>query len=940
MEGQSPLLTPCAGAFIFTNFERLLHSRLKMDFLLVGNQALVKQPACMTSSYRLFFFVLTFLFLQGAFAQKTEHFTIQCSNTPLRAVLQKLETDYALSFSYDDQAVEGIALSVSFRGLPLREALQRVFHNTGLDFEILDGQNILLKKSDKPAPPPEQQLCGKILDRETGEPLPGATAFIRNSPHGTTADERGNFSLKGDFGKYDSLEISYLGYQRQVFPLKKMVDKPCAEFRLAFAPTLIPDVLVWDFATDMISLDGKSDFSLKKDKMTTLPGWGEPDVLRTLQLLPGIASADESASRLNVRGGTPDQNLVLWDGIPIYHTGHFFGLYDAFNPFVVQEVDVWRGNFGAEYGGRNASVIDIKGKPELAGDGGGGVGMNLLSVQGYLEVPVKKGKSSLLVAGRHSYLDLISNQTYRNLFNQVFQNGRIALEEQELKNSEFYAWSPAFSYGDFNLKLRLKGKKQRESAFSLFYGADRLDYRFAYDDSTYFSATDDHLSAQNFGFSWQHWARWSPQFRVKYKAAISSFANDYFFQWGDDRQRPYLYRYDSRNRMTDFTAQFHHGWQVSERHEMSFGYQLTVQEASLVLRDTNVVAQAGNLWLNDTTRSGLHTFYAEFVYRVSPRFDFTLGIRENHFPSRGIYYSEPRVNFQWRPFAKKSSEGEPTGSERFVVKGGFGRYWQFVFQIVDLVGDLGVGEPLWALTHDDIPAQELWQWSLGWSAKGKSWLFDAEFYLKTNRNLTSLNLEVDPGFERPWTFDGRSTAIGYDLLFRKRWRRYSLWLAWSLASVQLTYPELNNGLPYPARHDIPQRLNWVNTFSWPHWDISANLSLRSGTPYSIPAVAQVPCDFCTADSLTYAFQYDRLNANRLPGSPRLDLGVTYKFGKKQWKGRAGLSVYNFFNRLILLDRDFLLETPPADAPQTEYNVQEVNRVAARATPNLFLQFEW
>jgi hypothetical protein len=880
------------------------------------------------------------LFCQAALsAQNETRLSARFDGAPLTSALQQLEKNYDLSFSYDEEAVKGIRLDVQFTNLPLRDALQRLFAGTGLSFDILDNRYVLILKNPEqerssPTPPPMFAICGKILDKETGEALPGATAYIKNSPQGTTTDAGGNFSLTGNFQKTDTLEISFLGYERQQHPARALLDQPCATYRLALATQWMPDVVIRDFAVDMLSLGTRDEIVFKKEKMPTLPGWGEPDVLRMLQLLPGIGSADESASRLNVRGGTPDQNLVLWDGIPIYHTGHFFGLYDAFNPYVVEEVNVWRGNFGAEYGGRNSSVIDIKGKPGFAEERTWGLGMNLLSLQGFWEKPLKKNKMSLLVAFRRSYTDLIQSQTYRNLFNQIFQNGRVALQEQQQQNNDFFTWEPLFAYGDFNLKLRWKGKRQRESAVSIYSGSDRLDYRFAYDDSTNFAATKDYIEAQNFGVSWQHWAQWSPQFRVKYKIALSIYENDYFFQWNDDWERPYVYRWDTNNKMGDLSAQFHHTWQVSDKHEMSFGYQLSAQEASLVYRDTNTIALTGNTWTNDTTRSGLHTFYAEFSYRANPRFDFTLGIRENHFPARGLYYSEPRVSFRWKPFGMRKE-----GAGDFTLKGSFGRHWQFVFQIIDF-GDLGIGEPLWAISDDDIPAQELWQWALGASYERKSLLIDLEFYTKNYRNLTSLNLRVDRGFERPWAFDGKSTARGLDFLLRKRWQAYSLWVAYSAGEVMQSFPNFNGGLPYPARHDIRQRLNFVNMLSLKRWDFSANLQLRGGSPYSKPSVVQMPCPACSADSLTYALDFDRLNGERLPGSVRLDVGITYRFGKPGWKGKAGLSIYNFFNRQILLDKDFILEKPPTDQPQTWYNLRELNRLAAGATPNLYVQFEW
>jgi outer membrane receptor protein involved in Fe transport len=199
---------------------------------------------------------------------------------------------------------------------------------------------------------------------------------------------------------------------------------------------------------------------------------------------------------------------------------------------------------------------------------------------------------------------------------------------------------------------------------------------------------------------------------------------------------------------------------------------------------------------------------------------------------------------------------------------------------------------------------------------------------------------VDRGFERPLAYDGESTATGFDLLIRKRLPPYSLWLAYSLAEVKQTFPQLNGGLPYPARHDIRHRLNWVNMLSLKHWDFAANLALRSGSPYSRPQVVKTPCADCTMDSLTYALDFEKLNNLRLPGSVRVDLSATYKWAKKRSTGKAGLAVYNLLNRKNFLDKDFLLNTPPYDEPQSSFDLQELGRLAAGITPSFFVLVEW
>lgn len=856
-------------------------------------------------------------------------------DAPLAEVLSFFEEKYRLSFSYDPQLVAPLRVTAHFTEGKLEKAMYSLLEGTPLHFEILDGGYILLLPADipptgttPPLPSSPNVLCGTVLDAESGLPLPGAVAYVEGSSSGTTTDPAGAFRLSGHFQPSDSLRISFLGYTPQAVALSEVMNRPCSEWRLHIQTFTFPDVVIREFSVDMIGLRNDGSIGLRNEKLPTLPGWGEPDVLRTLQFLPGIGNADGAAARLNVRGGTSDQNLVLWEAIPIYHTGHFFGIYDAFNPSVVKNVAVWRGNFGARYGGRNSAVIDITGEPAYASKTRWGFGFNLLHLNAFLEKPLKKERVTLQAAMRSSYVNLIESTSYRSLVNQVFQNGRITLQESFRDESEFVSWTPTFHYGDLNLSLRWKGRRGSDNQVTLFSTSDVFDYRFTYDDSVQYTTTLDHLKAENTGMSWQHSAQWSDAFRVEYQVAASNYANDYFFQWSNLSERPFNYRWNTYNRMGDFSTQLHHHWDVNPEHSFSFGYQLGAAKASLVYSDTNTVLLTGGHYIDDTTSQVLHTFYGEFAYRPSANFSFTVGLRENYSPSRKLCYSEPRIRFQWKPFG-----------ENFSLKGGFGRHWQFVFQVMNF-SDLGVGEPLWAIANQQIPAQESWQWNAGLSWETKTLLLDLELYQKKGRNLTSLNLELDSGVERPWVFDGELDAAGLDFLLRKRWHRYSIWASGSVADTRNRFNSLNNGNPFPAPHDIRHNFDLVQMYSSGRWDWSFNFHVNSGRPYSVPEVEQVPCPECLTDTATYQLTYSTLNQQRLPTTIRLDIGTTYRFGGRRMKGKVGFAMYNLLHRRNVLDKDFFLETPPISDPQTAYDLRTLDRRATGATPNLFLQFKW
>ncbi|MCB0586387.1 MAG: carboxypeptidase-like regulatory domain-containing protein, partial [Phaeodactylibacter sp.] len=301
-------------------------------------------------------------------------------------MLQQVEVKFGVSFAYDDDLAENIEVFPPSTDKELEATLSEVLEGTGLAYNRIDKTYIVLI----PRPPEPNQLCGRVLEAGTGLPLPYATLYLKGTSTGCSTDEAGYFELSAVLDQSDSLVASFVGYQTSTLPAREFLRQPCQNIHLMLARTQLASVLVKEFTTDMLERENGSRYRFNPGQIPTLPGWGEPDLLRGLQLLPGISTTDESASNLSIRGGTSDQNLLLWDGIPIYHTGHFFGYYTAINPYVAKSMDVYRGGFGAEYGGRVSGVIDITGKPELGRELRYGLGMNHINLHGFMEIPIKK----------------------------------------------------------------------------------------------------------------------------------------------------------------------------------------------------------------------------------------------------------------------------------------------------------------------------------------------------------------------------------------------------------------------------------------------------------------------------------------------------------------------------------------------------------------------
>ncbi|MEL7118255.1 MAG: TonB-dependent receptor, partial [Bacteroidota bacterium] len=747
-----------------------------------------------------------------SFAQDETSISYQCDNQALRELLHQWEKDYSIAFAFQADIVNEIYVSVNIVEEDLATALDRVFAETLLTYKIISKRYIIITRLEEKEL--MMQLCGKIIDYNTNQPLEFANVYIKASESGTQTNEKGEFSLVGNWNKAATVEISYLGYHKRSISLERLLSDPCANIRLRPAIEEMPEILVQEFTVDMMAFDEPSgQINFQPEKIPTLPGWGEPDVLRSLQLLPGISASDESASNLSIRGGTSDQNLLLWDGIPVYHAGHFFGLYSAFNPYLVKNVDVYRGGFGAEYGGRVSGVIDISGKPDFIEEANFGAGLNLISAHAYAEIPLIPNESTLLIAGRRSFTDILQSTTYQSLFNSIFQKGRLSQNREEFGDVAEVIVHPDFFYSDFNFKWTWKPNPQEYFALSVYKGNDQFEYLF---DAYETFATQDQLQLSNWGMSFNYEKNWNEQWATNATFTSSKYTNAYDFSYTTDKQNiPFDFQFNHTNELQDLSLNLNQEWTINNQNQLTVGLQYTRQPINFRRVERNQSGEeefGGESYLAKT----FSTFF-NYRYLLKDKLDIQFGVRGDDFRSlfegktelmRTIKW-QPRLAVYWYPF-----------DEAFFFKFNVGTYSQFIYQLPISYNDLGVGENLWVLANDYFPEINAEQWSVGFTFQKKRVTLDFEYYKKHLYNLTSWRLELEDGLENPFTQDGASYATGIDVLFKYKHKKYSSWLAYSVGVSEMRFPEINNNVYFPSQHDQLHRLNFTQMLSLKHWDFS------------------------------------------------------------------------------------------------------------------------
>ncbi|MEM8907415.1 MAG: TonB-dependent receptor [Bacteroidota bacterium] len=854
-------------------------------------------------------------YLLPSFAQQKFSFP-DFQEAPLKEVLLYLEANHQLLFSYRDNNIQTQQISLTAGEYELDQYLNQLFAQTALRFEFIDDQHIILSQATRANQPPGY-YCAYLKDRNSQQALPLAVVEIKNQNRGVNASAAGWFELY-DLTEQDTLIVHYVGYQQLEIPIEFSSGVACPDFYLNIEPKIIPTIEITEYLTDGISQRAASQaIVISPDRLSALPGAVEPDVMSSIQVLPGIFSPDETASGVYIRGGTPDQNLVLWDGVPIYHTGHFFGMISAFNPYLVETVEVYRSGMGAEFGGRVSGVIDIKSNDNPSDQFNISAGFNMTHWHLNSSIPLWK-KSSFSLSFRRSFTDSWASPTFLRYAEKVFQGSK--LEAREFGDNGIED-SDKFYFGDANLKwVWTPGKNQ--FGVQLFGGENQLNYVSELPQFNAFSR--DTLSLTNGGGS-IFWKRdWSTQFSSHLQLTVSDYDYNYqlTFRLRDSLNQK-LFQFDSQNTIFDESVNLINEWRPAENHQLKFGYQYTKNEIGLGLRQ-EVGEEVG--FESTTFTNRLHTVFGEYRLFLADILDFKLGLRYQRQSVIKNDYFEPRIAIHARV------------NDQLQLKLSSGKQFQFVSQLILLdVNDIGINNQIWIASDNvNIPVIESNQWTGGLLFTQNDWTLDLEGYVKELAGITTLSNSFGNLPDQPFS-KGTSRIRGIDLLLKKRFPNYRTWMSYTLSKAVYEFTDLQETV-FPAAHDQRHALQWVHLFEYKNWEVSLGWQFRTGLPFTEPREVQVFFNEETQENTPF-IAYGEQSAQRLRPYHRLDASIMYHWAMgKRGKGFLGLSFLNLYNTANLLERRFLIEQ--YDEATQEAEILELNTVGLRFTPNVVLRWQW
>lgn len=714
-------------------------------------------------------------------------------------------------------------------------------------------------------------LNGYVKDASNGEELIGVSVYVPALKAGTVTNSYGFYSLTLPKGNYD-VQFSYLGYT--IHKLSVTLDRAIENnVQLMSEAEMIEEVVISERAIDenVVSLQ-MSKNTLDMNRVRKLPAlFGEVDIIKNIQMLPGVITAGEGTSSFYVRGGSADQNLILIDEAPIYDPSHLFGLFSVFNADVIKDSELYKGGIPARFGGRLSSILDVRTKDgnnkEFHGSGGIGSMAARLMVEG----PLKKEKSSYIISARRSYVDVFLKMA----------------GEDNLVN--FY---------DVNAKFNWKANNSNRFFAAFYSGRDAFKF------------------GDDFGFQWGNTTgtlRWNHLFSDRLFSNLTVIASnfDYKLELKDPTQG---FKWTSD--LQELSVKYDLAYFINTNNELTFGYHVTGRRFSPGRISPNSDAsifeevELQHMYALD------HAFYISNQQRVTNKLSLDYGLRLSIFQNVGPYdqytYLDPQDNINidhsdtlkygaWDNI-KTYVNLEPRVGIRYILSEGqslklsYNRMVQNTHLIA--AGTVPVPFNTWNPSGYYLKPQIADQVAAGYfrNFAENKYELSVETYYKDISNVTDFadNAEVFFNEDLPTEYrQGKSWSYGAELMLARREGKLTGSVGYTWSKTMRRIEGVNLGRTFPASYDRRHVVNIQAAYDLsPQWSFGANFTYSTGRPTTVPT-AKFEYQNYNPDVIT------ERNGYRLPAYHRLDLSATYNprpKGGRKWRGQWVLSIYNVYNR--------------------------------------------
>jgi hypothetical protein len=842
-------------------------------------------------------------------AVRAAGYTLHIRAATLDAFVREAEQVTGYTFIYGEEVGIDRPITVEAVDKSLAEILRLAFTSQPVEYEIA-GKHILLSR--RTVLPPRRgarriTLSGYVTDSRSSETLIGANLYERLRHTGTSTNSFGFYTLTLPEGDID-LTVSYLGYQSRRIRFVATRDTVLS-IPLATANRLDEVLILSNKKESGITAVGMGSHEVPLAQIRNTPGiLGEADPLKTIQLLPGVQAGVEGFSGIYVRGGSPDQNLIMLDGIPVYNADHLLGIFSIFTPEAIKKATFFKGSFPARYGGRLSSIVDVRTNDGDMKRYHGTVSIGTLTDKLHFEGPIVKDRTSFILTARTTHTLLLSPF-------MKFDDTRF--------NYFFY---------DLNAKVNHRFGNRSRLFLSFYHGSDNNLLDTETDEQGYYYTppsedptapeqwqpdTDDAYRStyrrQRYSLKWGNTilsARWNYVFGNKLFGNATVAFNSYRMLLQNkveeqlataDWQAAQRYAADYRSGIRDWSVRFDFDYTPLPAHRIGFGGEYLFHTFRPETMTTRLYQSEGETVLQDTLQNGIHnshlqghelSVYAEDNVDLGRRLSAHIGARLSLFHTQGKSYLslQPRLSARYR------------FNNGFSVKASFTNMAQYVHLLAS--SPLSMPTDLWVPITRNIRPMYANQWAAGGYYAGlPGWEFSVEGYYKQLRNVLEYKegSSYFSGASANWEEKvemGSGRAMGIEWMVRKSSGKTTGWLSYTLSKSDRRFNNgtINHGLPFPykydRRHNVSLLLN--HAFS-SRFEIGASWIFHSGAAVTIPegqtVVLTPQGDVWQTDLIT------RRNNYRLPPSHRLNLSINFHKPTRHGMSTWNISLYNAYNAM-------------------------------------------
>jgi hypothetical protein len=815
---------------------------------------------------------------------------VEKKSIPLKNILKTISAEHNIIFNYIEDEIAVFSLIPPNKELSLLSKIDYIKTETKLKFTANANRYYTIyndTKLDKP-------LCGYLIDRETNEPIENAVIIISKSQKTTWSNANGYFELPKISS--NTIEIKHVSYEFFEINPEELSEIDCPKLNLTPLAQNLEEAIVQRYLTSGISKKNNGTFEVKPKKFGILPGLIEPDVLQTMQQIPGIYSVDETISNINVRGGTHDQNLFLWNGIRMFQTGHFFGLISAFNPSLAQTISISKNGTSAFMGESVSSMIAIDSHSKTIENKHQSISANLISAEFYSKIKVSD-KATFEFSGRRSFADAFSSPTYKNYRNRIFQNTIVTTIDNNqttaIKSDE------KFYFYDFTAQYQQKVGEKNE----LFIDIIAIENSLIIDQTATSISKESNLGQQNFGGNMSWKTNWNANNTSKIH-----FYSSYYNLDATNKSLQNNQVLKQHNTVLDYGFQIKNTHQISKVVTFLNGYQFN--EIGVTNFD-EINLPFFSRKIKEVLRN--HAIIGEGIFQSENKKTYLCaGIRANYFEKFSKSIIEPRIQFNQS--LSNSLHLEILGEQKN----------QSLSQIIDLQGDfLGIEKRRWTLSNNqNIPIQKSNQFSIGFTFKNNNWLITLENFYKKITGITSNS----QGFQNQFEYvksKGSYEILGSEILVQKNFNRFYTWVSYSFNDNKYSFETLDSS-QFPNNFELVHTVSWAGIYEWEKLKFALGSKWNSGKPITTPKSNIVDA----TDVSNPIINYNDANNSRLKEYFQLNFSAS-----KSWNlspkvvMQTSFSILNILNTKNIINKYYRVDS-------SNNSIESVATYSLERTPNL------